>query len=214
MTVEERITNLENANRQWRRLTVGMVLFVALFVSCSRTADQLHTDQATAATDQAMGATGVAKPDAIRDTLRLRKLEIVNDQGMTLATFDTFGGFARLELGGTREKGRILMFAGGRICHAAFSDRNGRVALAGVGITVGSALTEDDRAQISSLNSDDPEYYAKLKTLVQLASGTLGRSGFINVYNSDGKKSYLCGPTKQTRESCTFMTLTAKSRMV
>ena len=181
MTVEERITNLENANRQWRRLTVGMVLFVALFVSCSRTADQLPTDQASA-------ATGVAKPDAIRDTLRLRKLEIVNDQGKTLATFDTFGGFARLELGGTREKGRILMFAGGPICHAAFSDRNGRVALAGVGITVGSALTEDDRAQISSLNSDDPEYYAKLKTLVQIASGKGGLSGFINVYNPCGKK--------------------------
>ena len=143
-------------------------MFVALFLSCSY-------------------ATGVAKPDAIRDTLRLRKLEIVTEQGTTLATFDTFGGhFAQLKMGGTTEKGRILMFAGGPICHAAFSDRNSRVALEGAGIRIGSALTEDDRAQISLMADDDPEHDAKMKTLVQIGSGEGG--GMIDVYNPFGKK--------------------------
>jgi len=87
MTVEERITNLENANRQWRRLTVGMVLLVAF----------LGYDYATR-----------AKPD----TLRLRKLEIVDEQGTTLATFGTFEGAAMLNLFGTTGKGRITMGAG------------------------------------------------------------------------------------------------------
>ena len=139
------------------------------------------------AVDQAVAAMGTAKPDEIRDTLRLRKLEIVNEQGTTLATFSTVGDSTRLEIGSTTGKGRILMLAGGSECVAQLSDRDGSVTLGGAGITV-SALTENEIAQLDLMADDDPEYHAKKKTLVKIGRGEGDRSGMITVFNPYGKR--------------------------
>jgi len=84
-------------------------------------------------------------------------------------------------------EGSIEMMAGGTFCHAELKSKRGRVELWGFGIEVGSALTEDETAQLDSMAVDDPEWHAKRKTLVKIGAGE-GDGGLINVYNPFGKQ--------------------------
>jgi hypothetical protein len=80
MTLEARIEKLEKANRNWRRAALSTSILVAMFLAFS--ASEFASPSNTAIAQ-------LPKKPEVTDTLRVRRLEVINNEGTTCAVIDS-----------------------------------------------------------------------------------------------------------------------------
>ncbi|MEX0700729.1 MAG: hypothetical protein WD069_01395 [Planctomycetales bacterium] len=132
MTIEQRLAKLERENRTWRCTALGLLLIAGGYVGCSRESPEPEPQRATV--DQIMAAVEAeekrnpsppnltfeeaqrltraaqspAAPAALPDKLRVKSLEIVNDEGRVLASLGSDGRGASLKLSGLDATGNTF----------------------------------------------------------------------------------------------------------
>jgi len=95
MNVEDRLTKLERENRNWRRVAFGLVVLVGASLCCTQ---GTQTPSVSASTSSALA--DASQSGRTLDTIRVRKLEIVNSKGEIVVTLSSLGegdGFVLVE---------------------------------------------------------------------------------------------------------------------
>jgi hypothetical protein len=160
MNIEDRLAKLERENRRWRLAAISLAGILGLSIACSRQWDEPAAG---------LGNQAPARPSdepPIHDRLRVRTLEVVDDNGRTVGRWQCVGGLAGLDMWAgdnlvslqASKKGASALFRG--------RDEETIVITGGVGV---SRRGQKDETPLVLLGVSDDSV-----------------SGLINVYDSTG----------------------------
>jgi hypothetical protein len=189
MSIEDRLAKIERESRAWRRIALALALLIGASLSCTQ------SNQGPPASPSTPSALAEASQSGrTLDTIRARKLEIVNDVGETVALLadGPTGGFLEIEAGD--KKSYVIIASLPNEMGLMVSGPDGYVLVSPQNLAV-MAFDDAQRRETERLSrkqrdgetlTDAEREKLKAPPAVNIGRGE-GSGGMINIANQFGK---------------------------